>query len=354
MNLVCPICHAPFLNRLSLDSHQLSCSAEARPKKKQRRRYRSEKKQETKQKKQNKAEKKLRTAAPSPPSVHPTAPLDPPSDPPSEKKLESKQKELKEKLPTVDPSHPSDSNPPQDPPSAPPSHSSLPSDPPDPHSPDPPSPSAPADPADPPVDPDPPSPDSDLQSTQPEAPASPVDVDLCAICQERTQSTENLSTLTCKHVFHTDCVLPWLLDRESTCPNCRIPIINLNGEPIPERKQPVAQGYDDLFDIPPSPSALPDIPQELLLPNSEPAASAADSNSSENKIINLLDPPSSNPVRDTSDPRTLPDINSTHLPDGLDSRTLRSGTSSTTGNNFLCPVLECHFSARDLKVSLSI
>ena len=351
MNLVCPICHAPFLNRLSLDSHQLSCSAEARPKKKQRRRYRSEKKQETKQKKQNKAEKKLRTAAPSPPSVHPTAPLDPPSDPPSEKKLESKQKELKEKLPTVDPSHPSDSNPPQDPPSAPPSHSSLPSDPPDPH---PPSPSAPAFPADPPVDPDPPSPNSDLQSTQPEAPASPVDVDLCAICQERTQSTENLSTLTCKHVFHTDCVLPWLLDRESTCPNCRIPIINLNGEPIPERKQPVAQGYDDLFDIPPSPSALPDIPQELLLPNSEPAASAADSNSSENKMINLLDPPSSNPVRDTSDPRTLPDINSTHLPDGLDSRTLRSGTSSTTGNNFLCPVLECHFSARDLKVSLSI
>lgn len=42
----------------------------------------------------------------------------------------------------------------------------------------------------------------------------------CSICQgEITKDEESLS-LSCKHVFHKDCIFPWF-DRSSKCPNCR-------------------------------------------------------------------------------------------------------------------------------------
>lgn len=42
--------------------------------------------------------------------------------------------------------------------------------------------------------------------------------DACSICLNPCQG--NLSKLGCNHVYHTDCITPWLYARQN-CPNCR-------------------------------------------------------------------------------------------------------------------------------------
>ncbi|KAG8459637.1 hypothetical protein KFE25_000993 [Diacronema lutheri] len=42
----------------------------------------------------------------------------------------------------------------------------------------------------------------------------------CAICLERFQLGESALQLGCRHIFHADCVLPWVR-RAATCPTCR-------------------------------------------------------------------------------------------------------------------------------------
>jgi hypothetical protein len=44
--------------------------------------------------------------------------------------------------------------------------------------------------------------------------------DSCAICQERFQMGETVNRLSCNHIFHPDCIVPWLKIRD-TCPTCR-------------------------------------------------------------------------------------------------------------------------------------
>lgn len=43
----------------------------------------------------------------------------------------------------------------------------------------------------------------------------------CAICLERFRLGEHGTLLGCKHVFHRDCLLPWVSKRAATCPTCR-------------------------------------------------------------------------------------------------------------------------------------
>ena len=42
----------------------------------------------------------------------------------------------------------------------------------------------------------------------------------CAVCTEEFGNQEKISTLDCKHAFHTECIVPWL-QIQNTCPNCR-------------------------------------------------------------------------------------------------------------------------------------
>ena len=42
----------------------------------------------------------------------------------------------------------------------------------------------------------------------------------CAICKDNFEINQNLIYLPCKHLFHDECILPWLKERNS-CPTCR-------------------------------------------------------------------------------------------------------------------------------------
>lgn len=42
----------------------------------------------------------------------------------------------------------------------------------------------------------------------------------CSVCKDEYEVKQNLLYLPCKHLFHDDCILPWLKERNS-CPTCR-------------------------------------------------------------------------------------------------------------------------------------
>jgi len=42
----------------------------------------------------------------------------------------------------------------------------------------------------------------------------------CSICYETT-SRYNIHTFSCGHIFHVNCIIPWISTGATTCPNCR-------------------------------------------------------------------------------------------------------------------------------------
>lgn len=50
---------------------------------------------------------------------------------------------------------------------------------------------------------------------------------VCAVCQEKCSHKQLHRTLPCKHAFHSHCIDNWLLERQPTCPICRVNILNL-------------------------------------------------------------------------------------------------------------------------------
>jgi Ring finger domain len=48
----------------------------------------------------------------------------------------------------------------------------------------------------------------------------------CSICIEEFETGERLRLLPrCKHVFHTECILPWLTERQGCCPLCKTSVV---------------------------------------------------------------------------------------------------------------------------------
>ncbi len=43
----------------------------------------------------------------------------------------------------------------------------------------------------------------------------------CTICMEHFDENEKITTLPCKHFYHTDCIKPWLLNNNVVCPLCK-------------------------------------------------------------------------------------------------------------------------------------
>jgi len=53
----------------------------------------------------------------------------------------------------------------------------------------------------------------------------------CAVCMDKFKVGDGCTKMPCQHVFHKDCVLPWLAKR-STCPMCRFELET--GDPVAE------------------------------------------------------------------------------------------------------------------------
>jgi hypothetical protein len=52
----------------------------------------------------------------------------------------------------------------------------------------------------------------------------------CAICIEEYGEGDKLRQLPCQHEFHTECILPWLTERHSSCPLCKHDVISQESE----------------------------------------------------------------------------------------------------------------------------
>jgi hypothetical protein len=69
----------------------------------------------------------------------------------------------------------------------------------------------------------------------------PRDAETCAICIMDFEQDELLIRLPCKHLFHWDCVEPWLL-KNGTCPQCRRHVVT--GEELVEKSTSVVDGAE--------------------------------------------------------------------------------------------------------------
>ena len=45
----------------------------------------------------------------------------------------------------------------------------------------------------------------------------------CSICLVDFEENDDIANLTCKHIFHKNCIVEWS-NRKAECPNCREPI----------------------------------------------------------------------------------------------------------------------------------
>ena len=65
----------------------------------------------------------------------------------------------------------------------------------------------------------------------------------CPICIEEFERGETLRVLPrCKHLFHTECILPWLTRRQGCCPQCRTPVLPEEYQQRSRRSSPRRRG----------------------------------------------------------------------------------------------------------------
>uniref|UniRef100_A0A8C2VDF0 RING-type domain-containing protein n=2 Tax=Chinchilla lanigera TaxID=34839 RepID=A0A8C2VDF0_CHILA len=70
-----------------------------------------------------------------------------------------------------------------------------------------------------------------------------LDAENCAVCIEHFKVNDLIRILPCKHIFHSICIDPWLLDHR-TCPMCKLDVIKALrywGQPGGGRELPAAE-----------------------------------------------------------------------------------------------------------------
>jgi hypothetical protein len=56
---------------------------------------------------------------------------------------------------------------------------------------------------------------------------------VCSICLEDYNEMESYCLVQlprCRHVFHTECLYPWLTERQGCCPTCKTPVLTCAGD----------------------------------------------------------------------------------------------------------------------------
>lgn len=62
----------------------------------------------------------------------------------------------------------------------------------------------------------------DQEETTSSVTTSPITISTaCSICIEEFEDGEHIRLLPCGHAFHTECILPWLTERQGCCPLCK-------------------------------------------------------------------------------------------------------------------------------------
>jgi Ring finger domain len=62
--------------------------------------------------------------------------------------------------------------------------------------------------------------------------ATPLNIEICSICMEIFSMASVCRVLPCNHIFHTECVDPWLLEHSDRCPYCQKSLLECEGEEI--------------------------------------------------------------------------------------------------------------------------
>ena len=70
--------------------------------------------------------------------------------------------------------------------------------------------------------------DPDTESMPKTSSFVPANCTSCSICLDDFEEGDRLRLLPCNHSFHTNCILPWLTERQDCCPLCKISVIGSN------------------------------------------------------------------------------------------------------------------------------
>ncbi|KAF9357088.1 hypothetical protein BGX26_004262 [Mortierella sp. AD094] len=66
----------------------------------------------------------------------------------------------------------------------------------------------------------------------------------CSVCKDEFNLEDNLLQLPCKHIFHEDCIKPWL-KVSGTCPTCRFSLVSDNNHSAHPGDSPSGSGGHD-------------------------------------------------------------------------------------------------------------
>jgi hypothetical protein len=69
-------------------------------------------------------------------------------------------------------------------------------------------------------------PDGEEDNDHQTGPADGADMGpCCAICLDEFEEKEKARRLPCRHLFHEDCLVPWLTERHASCPMCKFDVL---------------------------------------------------------------------------------------------------------------------------------
>ncbi|XP_035447145.1 E3 ubiquitin-protein ligase RNF115 isoform X2 [Spodoptera frugiperda] len=79
----------------------------------------------------------------------------------------------------------------------------------------------------------------------------------CSVCWENFQSGETVSRLECDHIFHANCIAPWL-QLHATCPICRRSLLAEEPDAPPDAAPPIAPAAPGAPPVAPAPATPAD------------------------------------------------------------------------------------------------